>query len=119
MFFKVWINFIELLYFVDGTAGLNNGFFGGCGECVGFNLNFAGYGAVAKDLHQIFLAYKAERTELLEADLLKILCLGQGLESVQIDHFVFHTIEILEAELGQTTLQRHLTAFETDFAAIA
>ena len=53
-----------------------------------------------------------------DTNLLKVLSLGKSLKRREIDSLVFYTVDILETKFGKTTLQRHLTTFETNFLAI-
>lgn len=53
------------------------------------------------------------------ADFLQTLFGGQFFERIQVDTGIFHTVDVLEAGFGNTSVERHLTAFKTDFTAVA
>ena len=57
--------------------------------------------------------------EFLDTYLFKAFGFGEGLEKVEVDGLVLNSGQALETEFGQTALEGHLTAFETDFAAVA
>ena len=78
-----------------------------------------GQRAVAKDFHQGILAYQTRCAKIFHSYFLYLGSLGQRLESVEIDGLIFHTVDVLEAKLGHTALQRHLTAFKTDLTLVA
>lgn len=61
---------------------------------------------------------KAVVDQHLEVDVGDVL-LGQFLQRAHVDGVVFHAVDVLETSLGQDTVDRHLTAFETDLAAVA
>ena len=74
---------------------------------------------VAKNLHQLGRRNKASGYKFLQTYSLQFISLCQSLDCRKIDSLVFYTVDVLETKLRQTTLQRHLTAFETDFLTIA
>ena len=73
---------------------------------------------IAKYLDEVFGRHIAGCVEFFYANLLQILRFCDCLQHREIDSLVFYTIDVLEAELGQTTLQRHLATFKTNLLAI-
>ena len=73
----------------------------------------------AQDFYEGLVVDESCFNELINANLLKVLLLSEGLKYGKIDSLVLHTVDILEAVLGKTTLERHLTTFETNLLAVA
>ena len=74
---------------------------------------------MAKDLHEVVLADETSLYELGLGDTAQPLSFGQGLQRSEVDGRVLYTVDVLEAELRQTTLDRHLTTFEADLLGVA
>ncbi len=74
---------------------------------------------VTKNLYQLARGNKSGSYKLFDTDFLQALGSSQFLQSADINSLVLYAIDILEAELRQTTLQRHLSAFKTYFLAVA
>ena len=86
---------------------------------MGFNGEGCGHVAVSQDLDELLGADVTCLTKLLYTYFLELTSFSKSGDKIEVDSFVFHTIDILEAEFGETALERHLTAFEADFAAVA
>ena len=74
--------------------------------------------AITEHLYEMLGRNETCSNQLFDANLLQVLGFSQSLQSGKVDGLVLYTVDVLETELGQTALQRHLTAFKTDFLAI-
>ena len=74
--------------------------------------------SVSKNLDQLIGRDETGSYQFLNTDLSQRLGIGQSLKRGDVDSLVLYTVDILEAEFGQTTLQRHLTAFKSNLLAI-
>ena len=83
-----------------------------------FNGQFSRECAITQDLNELGFSHETSLVEFSYADLLQFFRFSESLESREVDSLIFHTVDILKAELRQTTLHRHLTTLETDFLAI-
>ena len=90
---------------------------GRLGECVSGDLELCSKLTVAENLHLVILGNETGCHECIEVNYRKTL-LAQSLECGEIHGLVFHPGRVLESELGQTPLNRHLTALESDFVTI-
>src|SRR5690606_31001247 len=75
---------------------------------------------VAQNLDQIVLVRESVLDKGIHCDF--VLYTGvvhQILKFVQIDSSVFLSVDVLETKLGNTSLQRHLTTFKSDFLGIS
>jgi len=106
------------LDFLDGATGSNDSLFRLLGESVSLNGEFGFQFAVTQDLNELGLGDEASLMEFNETDFLQFLSFSECLEGSQVDSLILHAVDILETELRQTTLHRHLTTFETDFFAV-
>ena len=83
-----------------------------------FNIDLGGEFAVTQNLDKLARRDETGGNEVGYRHFLKLLGICHSLNDVQIDSFVFNAVDILEAELRNTALQRHLTTFETNLLGI-
>ena len=69
--------------------------------------------AATENLDAVLGGNQTVLTERLEGELGDVLGFGKRIEQVEVDTYVLNTIDVLEAELGQTTIDGHLATFET------
>ncbi len=108
-----------MLEFSSCAANCSDCSFSTLRECVCFHSKLSLEFTISKNLHQLLCRDEASCDEFLTTNLLKILCLSESLNRIEINRFILYTVDILETELRHTTLQRHLTAFETNLLAVA
>ena len=108
-----------LLEFNCGTAGSLDGSLCGSREGMGLNVELALEFTDTENLDKSLVVDESSLNEFVDADGLQILLVGKALKDDKIDSLVLHTVDILEAVLGKTTLERHLTTFETNLLAVA
>ena len=104
---------------VDGTAVLFDSLFGSGGEGVSRNGQLAAELSFTQDLNQVFLLGQTIGNQNIGSDFSNIGLLENVLQRADVDGAVFHTVDVLEAALRQDSIDRHLTAFETNLAAVA
>ena len=73
---------------------------------------------VGQDLDKLLTIGQTSCDKLLDTDLGVALGLNKLLKRGEVDSKVLLVIDVLEAGLRQTALQRHLTAFEADLLLI-
>src|SRR5690606_37258623 len=83
-----------------------------------FDLNFCIQFSTTQYFHEVLLRNQSVRLECIKIDHCQIVLRRKILQSIQIDGIVLYAVRILKAEFWHTTLQRHLTTFETDFRAV-
>ena len=98
-----------------GGLDLSNG---GLGEGVGLDLDGGGELTVTEDLDQFALGGETAADEGLDIELLQALALEERLQGGDVDALVLDTGGVLETELRETALDRHLAAFETDLVLV-
>ena len=91
---------------------------GRLGESVCGNLELSLELAVAEYLHLVVLGYKTGRYKCIEIYDGNVPLLTESLKHREVHCLVLHSGGVLEAELGQTSLDRHLTALESDLVAV-
>src|SRR5262245_35224717 len=104
----------------SGAAAFRfDGCLGRSRECVDFDIDLGRELAAAEDLDAIVFRSQAVLTENVQVDNRQFLFVGKRLEHIEIDAAVFHAVDVLEAELRQTALERHLATFMTALLRIA
>src|SRR5690606_25851839 len=83
-----------------------------------FDLNFCSQFSTTQYFHEALLRNQSVRLECIRIDYCQIVLRRKILQSIQVDGVVLYAVRILKAEFWHTTLQRHLTTFETDFRAV-
>src|SRR5690606_34494657 len=97
----------------DLAPGLFNGFPGFLTDGVDLN-GHLGFGFPdAKDLHQIRPTYQSMNIKIIKAELIQLIFLDQVIQLSQIEDFVFYPVSVLEAPLGEATLDGHLPSFKS------
>jgi broad-specificity NMP kinase len=86
---------------------------------VGGDVDGLGKFATAKDLDAVLAGDKTILLQNIDAEVGDILGLGEGVQSVDVDTDVLNTVDILETELGDTAVERHLATLETDLLVVA
>ena len=104
-------------YCSNATLGLDS-LLGGSREGMGGDGDGLVQFTTAENLDAILGRDQTVLTESLECELSDILGLGNRIEHIQIDSDILDTVDVLEAKLGQTTVDRHLAAFETDLLVV-
>ena len=89
------------------------------GECIGSNFQLGCEFTVAQNLHLVVLGNKTGGDEYIEIDHRDVPPLAQSLKGGKVHRLVLHSGGILESELGQTPLDRHLASLESDLVTIA
>src|SRR5690554_828152 len=118
IFFIVCTNPISSEFYDSSTCRCN-GFFGRFGEGVRLYLYLGRQRTPAKDLHAVFACHQARVGKHLGGNLGDFPRGGQLLQCIQVDSLVFYLVKGFEPELGNATLQRHLSSFETDLPRVA
>ena len=72
----------------------------------------------AENLDAVLGGNQAILAESLEGELGDVLGLGKRVEQIEVDADILNAVDVLEAELGKTAIDGHLTTFETDLLVI-
>ena len=104
---------------VDGAAVFLDGFLSRFGECMRIDGQFAGQFALAENLNQIFFLNQTVGNQDFGGDFRDVGLFENILQGADIDGIVLNAVDVFETALRQDSIDRHLAAFETNFAAIA
>ena len=74
---------------------------------------------IAEYLDKSFLSNQTGFAKIVNRNFCKITSCGQCFKSIEIDSFILNSVDILEAEFRNATLQRHLTSLKSYLAAVA
>src|SRR5699024_3280784 len=99
----------------DRAAGGFDLALGGCAEGVGGHGELRREVAVAEDLDAVPLVREPERDERLRGDgvaLVQAAFLEEPAQPAEVDRGVLDAVAVLEAELRDAALERHLAALE-------
>ena len=118
MFCSVSINFFIILDYCCVTTYCFNSFERTLRECISFNVNFCFQFTVSKNFNKFLTIGQTSGNELCDSDLGDVLFLSDFLQSGEVNSEIFLVVDILETSLWNTTLQRHLTTFETNLSLI-
>ncbi len=82
--------------------------------------NIYGFGkfSTAKNLYTILTRNKTILLKHFNVEIGYVLSLGKSVKCIDVDTDILNAIDILESELGNATVQRHLTTFKTNFLMI-
>ena len=86
---------------------------------MGRHFHTRGQFTTAEDFHEIVLARQTVGDQVGWGDSLQTGLLNQGLQCVNIDALVFDAVGVLETELRNATLQRHLSTFKSNLGLVA
>ena len=86
---------------------------------MGRDVDSLGELAAAKNLNAVLAGDKTILLQHIDAEVSDVLCLGKGIQRVDVDTDILNAIDILETELGYTTIKGHLTTLETDLLVVA
>ena len=100
------------------TAALFDDSLGLCRVLVGHHMYLSGEFALREDSDKVVLLGQTVLHEQVAVDLVNIALLDELLEGADVDSVILNTVDILETSLGQYSVDRHLTAFETDLTAV-
>ena len=89
------------------------------GKSICFYSQLSSQFAISQNLNHLLLRDKTGGRHLLKPYLLVAFGICQSLKGTQVDSLILYTVYILETKFRETTLQRHLTTFESDFLLIS
>ena len=101
------------------TTLVFDGLLGSSRESVGSDIDGLGKFATAKNLDAVLAGDKTILLQNIDTEVGDILGFGEGIQSVDVDTNVLNTVDILETELGDTAVERHLATLETDLLVVA
>src|SRR5690554_1188789 len=84
-----------------------------------FDFYLSGNFSPSKDFDQIILGSQSIGSECFKINCLKIVLFNQALQNIQVDTYIFYTVDAFKSEFRNTTLQRHLSSLKSDFAAVS
>ena len=85
---------------------------------MGFNFKFVAELTLAQNFNKLVLPYHTSLDEVGNGNFVETILLGECLKDSNVDGFVLHAVDVLETTLGDTTLERHLAAFEADLLLV-
>ncbi len=70
--------------------------------------------AISENLDKLVLVDETSLNQIFNTNLFKFLGLYEFLDYIQVDGLILDTVDVLETELRNSTLKRHLSTFETN-----
>ena len=107
-----------LFNYSSDAAFTLDGLLGSSRESMGSDIDGFVQFATTENLDAVLGRNQTILTESLEGEIGDILGLSQRVEHIEIDADILDAVDVLETELGQTAIDRHLTTFETDLLVI-
>ena len=74
--------------------------------------------ATTQDLNPVLARNEAVLLQHVNVEVGNILSLGESIESINVDSDILDAVDVLETELRNATIERHLTALEADLLVV-
>ncbi len=74
--------------------------------------------ATTQNLNAILTGNQAILLEDINIEVGDVFCFSKGIEYIDVNTHILYTVDVFESKLGQTTIDGHLTTFETNLLMV-